>query len=122
MIPESHKPLYAHAWPLFWPWLWLQLWRLAAWQRRTGRDLLVTVDRWGNVHVRAVGDAKMPGRWRYDAPAMPAWARPALGSDVPEDVLDTCVPAPAAVTGAAAPGLACAPARPAPLYLNFDTS
>ena len=77
MIPEHHQRYYAFVWPLFWPWLWLQLWRLERWQRQTGRGVLLAVDRRGNVFIRAVAEA--PGKWRYEAPAVPVWQRPEGG-------------------------------------------
>ena len=117
MIPEHHQRYYAFVWPLFWPWLWLQLWRLERWQRQTGRGVLLAVDRRGNVFIRAVAEA--PGKWRYEAPAMPVWQRPALGSDLPSEFLEAFAPAPDA---GEAPHPRAAHAASAPLYLNFDTS
>ena len=49
--------LYAHVHVLLWPWLWWQLQNLNRWMKATGRGLLVAVDRWGNVHIRCMGDA-----------------------------------------------------------------
>tara|TARA_R110002096_G_scaffold90385_6_gene204951 strand:- start:1465 stop:1869 length:405 start_codon:yes stop_codon:yes gene_type:complete len=52
-----HAHLYAHAHVLLWPWLWWQLQNLNRWMKATGRGMLVSVDRWGNVYIRCMGDA-----------------------------------------------------------------
>jgi hypothetical protein len=52
-----HAHLYAHVHVLLWPWLWWQLQNLNRWMKATGRGLLVSVDRWGNVYIRCMGDA-----------------------------------------------------------------
>ena len=80
----------------------------------------VEPERWTCVHsmsIRAVAEA--PGKWRYEAPAMPVWQRPALGSDLPSEFLEAFAPAPDA---GEAPHPRAAHAASAPLYLNFDTS
>ena len=52
-----HAHLYAHVHVLLWPWLWWQLQTLNRWMKATGRGLLVSVDLWGNVYIRCMGDA-----------------------------------------------------------------
>ena len=120
MTDPRYARYYAHVWPLFWPWLWLQIFRLRCWQKLNKRDVLLSVDRMGNIHIRAVADAPS-SRYRYDPPAVPAWQRPALGSDMPEEFLEMRLPAPdsdADAPSAPAPANSSA----APLYLQFDTS
>ena len=56
-----HAHLYAHVHVLLWPWLWWQLQALNRWMKATGRGLLVSVDRWGNVYIRCMGDAPDAG-------------------------------------------------------------
>ena len=56
-----HAHLYAHVHVLLWPWLWWQLQTLNRWMKATGRGLLVSVDRWGNVYIRCMGDAPDAG-------------------------------------------------------------
>ena len=74
-------------WPLFWPWLFWNLARAAEWQKRTGRDALISVDRFGNIHFLVLGDAPAPDDlYSYEAPKVPRWERPALGSDLPQSV------------------------------------
>ena len=80
-----HAHLYAHVHVLLWPWLWWQLQTLNRWMKATGRGLLVSVDRWGNVYIRCMGDA--PDAEDRFTP-VPASARLAAalapeGSDVP---------------------------------------
>ncbi len=53
--------LYANVPVLYWPWVFWQLWRIALWGELTGRDVLVTVDRYGRVHIRHVSDD--PSLW-----------------------------------------------------------
>jgi hypothetical protein len=67
-----HAHLYAHVHVLLWPWLWWQLQNLNRWMKATGRGLLVSVDRWGNVYIRCMGDA--PGAKDRFTP-VPASAR-----------------------------------------------
>jgi hypothetical protein len=56
-----HAHLYAHVHVLLWPWLGWQLQNLNRWMTATGRGLLVSVDRWGNVYIRCMGDAPGAG-------------------------------------------------------------
>tara|TARA_R110000796_G_scaffold68309_1_gene156429 strand:- start:3417 stop:3788 length:372 start_codon:yes stop_codon:yes gene_type:complete len=83
MTDPRHARYYAFVWPLFWPWLWLNLRRLEAWQRETGRTVLLRIDRFGNLSIDAMADAPDPHRYRYTAPAIPAWDRPSRWSDLP---------------------------------------
>ncbi len=53
--------LYRHVPVLYWPWVFWQLWRIALWGELTGRDVLVTVDETGRVHIRHVSDD--PSLW-----------------------------------------------------------
>ncbi|KCZ90798.1 hypothetical protein [Hyphomonas johnsonii] len=63
-----HAHLYAHVHVLFWPWLWLQLWNLNRWMKATGRRLLVSVDRRGNIYIRCMSDAPGQGAQAFRAP------------------------------------------------------
>jgi hypothetical protein len=83
MTDPRHARYYAFVWPLFWPWLWLNLRRLEAWQRETGRTVLLRIDRFGNLSIDAMADAPAPHRYRYTAPAVPAWECPSRWSDLP---------------------------------------
>ena len=85
MIPECHRHLYAFVYPLFWPWLWLQIWRLKCWQRETKREVLISVDRAGNLYIRAISDPlPLPGFYRHTPPSIPLWQRPTLASNMPD--------------------------------------
>lgn len=88
MIDKRHARYYAFVWPLFWPWLWLNLRRLEAWQRESGRSVLLHVDRFGNLFIRAMADAPAPNRYHYEPPALPAWEHPARLSDLPCELSD----------------------------------
>ena len=79
-------------WPLFWPWLFWNLARAADWQKRTGRDALIAVDRFGNIHFLVLSDAPKPDDlYSYEAPRVPRWGYPALGSDVPANLCATLI-------------------------------
>ena len=71
-------------WPIFWPFLFWNLLRARDWHARTGRDALIAVDRFGNIHFLVLGDEPAAKAvYSYTAPLVPRWARPALASDKP---------------------------------------
>ncbi|MAN47464.1 MAG: hypothetical protein CMF04_14845, partial [Hyphomonas sp.] len=81
--------------PVFWPWLWLQLWAIAIHQKETGQDFLLNVTRCGFVRIKYVSDVRKPkpsNLYTYEAPAVPAWERPALGSDLPIEFAEDAQP------------------------------
>lgn len=83
-----YKPFFKHVLAICWPWLWWNLVRLTAWRLRTGRDVFVTVDRFGNVRVRYVGDAPKPkDAYAYVRLAIARWARTSAVSDLPETLV-----------------------------------
>jgi hypothetical protein len=86
------RPYYDHVIPVFWPWLWLNLVRFALWHLRTGKDALLAVDCFGNIRIVHLQDAPAPDNlYTYQAPCVPRWERPALGSDLPVSVpVSTC--------------------------------
>ncbi|MEO1963862.1 hypothetical protein, partial [Hyphomonas sp.] len=89
MHPDLQR-YFNHVWPLFWPWLVWNLVRVARWHARTGREALMAVDCFGNIRLVCLADAPPPDDlYTYEAPRVPRWEHPALGSDVP-----TCVRAP----------------------------
>ena len=81
------RPYYDHVFPVFWPWLWLNLVRFALWHLRTGREALLAVDCFGNIRIVRLADEPIPNDlYTYEAPLMPRWDRPALGSDLPDSL------------------------------------
>lgn len=70
----AHAHLYAHVHVVFWPWLWLQLWNLNRWMKESGRGLLISVDRWGNIYVNAISDAPGQGPRSISVPVSPRLA------------------------------------------------
>jgi len=81
------RPYYDHVIPVFWPWLWLNLIRFALWHMRTGREALLAVDCFGNIRIVQLADAPKPDDlYTYEAPLVPRWERPALGSDLPVSI------------------------------------
>jgi hypothetical protein len=81
------RPYHDHVIPVFWPWLWLNLVRFALWHMRTGREALLAVDCFGNIRIVRLEDAPAPtDLYTYQAPRVPRWDRPALGSDLPASV------------------------------------
>ena len=84
MFEPRHARYYAFVHPAFWPWLWLQLWLLTRWQRKTRRVVLIHIDRFGNIHIKAVADD--PQSWHPAPPRVPAWTRPELASDLPANL------------------------------------
>ncbi|WP_035591512.1 MULTISPECIES: hypothetical protein [Hyphomonas] len=73
MSPQIAR-LYAHVSPVFWPYLWLQLRWIFKRQDKELRTLLISVTRWGQVHIVQVGD-----HWRaYRKPdaLKPSWDDP----------------------------------------------
>ena len=86
MHPDLQR-YFNHVWPLFWPWLVWNLVRVARWHARTGREALMAVDCFGNIRLVCLADAPPPDDlYTYEAPRVPRWERPALGSDVPVSV------------------------------------
>ncbi|ABI78280.1 hypothetical protein HNE_1172 [Hyphomonas neptunium ATCC 15444] len=55
MTPQIAR-LYTHVSPVFWPYLWLQLRWIFKRQDKELRTLLISVTRWGQVHIVQVGD------------------------------------------------------------------
>jgi hypothetical protein len=83
-MDPAYRPFFAHVWAFCWPWLWWNLVRLTAWRKRTGRRVFVTVDKYGNVAIRYIGDAPTPDNaYTYTPPRVPRWQSPALASDLP---------------------------------------
>ena len=83
MHPELRR-LFQLVWPVFWPWLVWNLLRVARWHMRTGREALFAVDHFGNIRFAYVADVPRPDDlYTYEAPRVPRWEHPALGSDVP---------------------------------------
>ncbi|KJS25151.1 MAG: hypothetical protein VR75_12085 [Hyphomonadaceae bacterium BRH_c29] len=81
------RPYYDHVIPVFWPWLWLNLVRFALWHLRTGREALLAVDCFGNIRMVFTADEPAPDDlYTYEAPLMPRWECPALGSDLPDSL------------------------------------
>ncbi|KCZ51351.1 hypothetical protein HY29_05660 [Hyphomonas beringensis] len=86
MTDPRFAPAFAYVHPVFWPWLWLQLWAIAKYQKETGQHFLLRITRYGSVHLKYASDRPKPkpkNLYKYEAPAVPAWERPALGSDLP---------------------------------------
>ena len=78
------RPYYDHVIPVFWPWLWLNLIRFALWHLRTGHEALLAVDCFGNIRMVHLADEPKPvDLYTYEAPRVPRWESPALGSDLP---------------------------------------
>ena len=85
MTPQIAR-LYAHVLPVFWPYLWLQLRWIFKRQDRELRTLLISVTKWGQVHIVQVGD-----HWRaYRKPAAikPGWDDPVWESAMPLNMAD----------------------------------
>ena len=83
MTPQIAR-LYAHVLPVFWPYLWLQLRWIFKRQDRELRTLLISVNKWGQVHIVQVGDS-----WRaYRKPAAikPGWDDPVWQSAMPPNM------------------------------------
>ena len=84
MNPE-YRRFFAHVWALCWPWLWWNLRRLERWQAVTKRDLFISVDKFGNVYVRLIGDAPKPDDlYEYETPRLMPWERLEAGAGLPE--------------------------------------
>ena len=80
MSPQIAARLYAHVLPIFWPYLWLQLRWIFKRQDKELRTLLISVSKWGHIHIIHVGDS-----WRaYKKPAAikPAWDNPVWESHI----------------------------------------
>ena len=80
MSPQFAARLYAHVLPVFWPYLWLQLRWIFKRQDKELRTLLISVTKWGHIHIVHVGD-----HWRaYKKPAAikPAWDNPIWESHI----------------------------------------
>ena len=74
MSPQIAARLYAHVLPVFWPYLWLQLRWIFKRQDKELRTLLISVSKWGHIHIVHVGD-----HWRaYKKPeaVKPSWDDP----------------------------------------------
>ena len=85
MTPQIAR-LYAHVLPVFWPYLWLQLRWIFKRQDVELRTLLISVTKWGQVHIVQVGDS-----WRaYRKPAAikPGWDDPVWQSAMPPNMAD----------------------------------
>ena len=70
MTPQIAR-LYAHVLPVFWPYLWLQLRWIFKRQDRELRTLLISVTKWGQVHIVHVGDSWRA--YRKPAPVKAGW-------------------------------------------------
>ncbi len=84
MSPKIAR-LYAHVLPVFWPYLWLQLRWIFKRQDVELRTLLISVTKWGHVHIVHVGD-----HWRaYRQPEAlrPAWDNPIWESHIAPNLL-----------------------------------
>ena len=80
MSPQIAARLYAHVLPVFWPYLWLQLRWIFKRQDKELRTLLISVSKWGHVHIVQIGD-----HWRaYRKPAAvkPSWNDPIWESHI----------------------------------------
>ena len=80
MSPQIAARLYAHVLPVFWPYLWLQLRWIFKRQDKELRTLLISVSKWGHVHIIHVGDS-----WRaYKKPkaVKPSWDDPVWESHI----------------------------------------
>ena len=80
MSPQIAARLYAHVLPVFWPYLWLQLRWIFKRQDKELRTLLISVTKWGHIHIVHVGD-----HWRaYKKPkaVKPAWNDPVWESNI----------------------------------------
>lgn len=83
-MDPAYRPFFAHVWAFCWPWLWWNLARLTAWRKRTRRRVFVSVDKYGNVFIRYIGDAPRPDNaYTYTPPHVPRWQSPSLASDLP---------------------------------------
>ena len=85
MTPQIAR-LYAHVLPVFWPYLWLQLRWIFKRQDVELRTLLISVTKWGQVHIVQVGD-----HWRaYRKPAAikPGWDNPVWQNALPLNMAD----------------------------------
>ena len=85
MTPQIAR-LYDHVLPVFWPYLWLQLRWIFKRQDRELRTLLISVTKWGQVHIVQVGD-----HWRaYRKPAQvkAGWDDPVWQSALPPNMAD----------------------------------
>ena len=85
MTPQIAR-LYAHVLPVFWPYLWLQLRWIFKRQDVELRTLLISVTKWGQVHIVQVGD-----HWRaYRKPAQvkASWDDPIWESALPLNMAD----------------------------------
>ena len=85
MTPQIAR-LYAHVLPVFWPYLWLQLRWIFKRQDRELRTLLISVTKWGQVHIVQVGD-----HWRaYRKPAQvkAGWDDPVWENAMPLNMVD----------------------------------
>ena len=81
-----YRPFFAHVWAFCWPWLWWNLVRLHAWRQRTGRPAFITVDKYGNITRRLIGDAP---RKRALPQWSPRWESPRLQGAMPPSVAET---------------------------------
>ena len=80
MSPQIAARLYAHVLPVFWPYLWLQLRWIFKRQDKELRTLLISVSKWGHVHIVQIGD-----HWRaYRKPkaVKPSWDNPVWESHI----------------------------------------
>jgi len=83
-MDPAYRPFFTHVWAFCWPWLWCNLAWLTAWRKRTGRRVFISVDKYGNIYIRIIGDAPKPdGHYHYEPPEVPCWQRPSLATDLP---------------------------------------
>jgi len=84
MTPQIAR-LYAHVLPVFWPYLWLQLRWIFKRQDKELRTLLISVTRWGQVHIVQVGDHWRA--YRKPAPVKAGWDDPVWQSAIPPNMV-----------------------------------
>ena len=85
MTPQIAR-LYEYVLPVFWPYLWLQLRWIFKRQDVELRTLLISITKWGQVHIVQVGD-----HWRaYRKPEAikPGWDDPVWQNALPLNMAD----------------------------------
>ena len=70
---------------IYWPFVWLQIWRVLAFTKRTGRKVLFTFTPHGRIIIKFIADAPSPAKiYVYTAPVLQAWRRPSLATALPD--------------------------------------
>ena len=97
MTPQIAR-LYDYVLPVFWPYLWLQLRWIFKRQDEELRTLLISVTRWGHVHIVRVGDSwrayKKPKAIRasWNDPAWESHIAPNMAEVFQEEVIALILP------------------------------